>query len=118
MTFRDLQKLMEQGQEEQRQIGLSVEMTRLMNTYPKSFYKWSDKNHWSQHNHKHIKQNTKQCCFWDWIGVPLKDNVGMPVLPYQRLLYRMLQDHKHIWIKKSRGLGINILSILDRLLLS
>jgi hypothetical protein len=102
VTFRDLQKLMEQDQENQGHIGLSVEMTRLLNDCPKMFYKWNDKNHWSQHD----KQNKKQCCFWDWIGVPLKDNVGMPVLPYQRLLYRMLKEHMHIWIKKSRGLGI------------
>ncbi len=49
MTFRDLQKLMEQDQENQGHIGLSVEMTRLLNDCPKMFYKWNDKNHWSQH---------------------------------------------------------------------
>jgi hypothetical protein len=102
MTFKDLQRLMEQEQEEQGQIALSVEMTHLINTCPKSFYKWNDKNHWSGHD----KQNKKQCCFWGWIGAPLKDDVRMPCLPYQRLLYRMLQEHKHIWIKKSRGLGV------------
>jgi late competence protein required for DNA uptake (superfamily II DNA/RNA helicase) len=30
----------------------------------------------------------------------------MPVLPYQRTLYESLQNHKHIWIKKSRGIGV------------
>jgi hypothetical protein len=30
----------------------------------------------------------------------------MPLLPYQRTLYEALQDHKHIWIKKSRGIGV------------
>jgi len=30
----------------------------------------------------------------------------MPVLPYQRTLYDSLQNHKHIWIKKARGIGI------------
>jgi hypothetical protein len=95
MTWKDLRKMgLELEQQEQAQTGLSVEMTRLVNDCPKSFYKWNDKNHWSQH----YKQNKKQCCFWEWIGVPLKDNVGMPVLPYQRLLYRMLKEHKHIWI--------------------
>jgi hypothetical protein len=29
----------------------------------------------------------------------------MPVLPYQKILYDALQNHKHIWIKKSRGIG-------------
>jgi hypothetical protein len=30
----------------------------------------------------------------------------MPQLPYQRTLCDSLQNHKHIWIKKSRGLGV------------
>ena len=30
----------------------------------------------------------------------------MPLLPYQKILYDSLQSHKHIWIKKSRGLGV------------
>jgi hypothetical protein len=30
----------------------------------------------------------------------------MPLLPYQRTLYDSLQNHKHIWTKKSRGLGV------------
>jgi late competence protein required for DNA uptake (superfamily II DNA/RNA helicase) len=29
----------------------------------------------------------------------------MPVLPYQKILYDALSNHKHIWIKKSRGIG-------------
>jgi late competence protein required for DNA uptake (superfamily II DNA/RNA helicase) len=30
----------------------------------------------------------------------------MPLLPYQRTLYEALQNHKHIWILKSRGIGL------------
>jgi hypothetical protein len=30
----------------------------------------------------------------------------MPLLPYQRTLYDSLQNYKHIWIKKSRGIGV------------
>jgi hypothetical protein len=30
----------------------------------------------------------------------------MPVLPYQRTLYEALQTHKHLFIKKSRGIGV------------
>jgi len=29
----------------------------------------------------------------------------MPVLPYQKILYDALQNHKHAWILKSRGIG-------------
>src|SRR5918992_1389759 len=101
MTFRDLQKLMEQDQEEQGQMGLSVEMTRSVSNCPKTFYKWNDRDHWSE-----TGIASKQCCFWHWIGAPLKDGIRMPVLPYQRLLYRMLKERKHIWIKKRRGIGV------------
>jgi hypothetical protein len=30
----------------------------------------------------------------------------MPVLPYQKTLYEALQNHKHIWLLKSRGIGV------------
>src|SRR5918995_2821274 len=102
MARKDLQRVIEELEHDPTATSDSVAMTRLVNDCPKSFYKWTDKNHWSQHS----KQNRKQCCFWDWISPPLKDDISMPVLPYQRLLYRMLKERKHIWIKKSRGLGV------------
>ena len=30
----------------------------------------------------------------------------MPVLPYQKILYDSLQNHKHIWCLKSRRIGV------------
>jgi hypothetical protein len=30
----------------------------------------------------------------------------MPALPYQQLLWNFLNEHKRIWIKKSRGIGV------------
>jgi hypothetical protein len=30
----------------------------------------------------------------------------MPVLPYQKIVYEALQNYKHIWILKSRGIGV------------
>jgi len=47
-----------------------------------------------------------ECCFWHMIGCPHKDGKDMPVLPYQKILYEALENHKHIWIKKSRSLGV------------
>jgi hypothetical protein len=37
---------------------------------------------------------------------PQKDNHDMPLLPYQRLLFKSLQEHRWIWILKSRGIGV------------
>src|SRR5919109_5645454 len=30
----------------------------------------------------------------------------MPILPYQKVLYESLQTYKHIWIERSRGIGV------------
>jgi hypothetical protein len=67
MTIRDLQRFV-QEYEEQGQIGQSAETTRLVSNCPKTFYKWSDKNHWS-----YTANTAKQCCFWHWTGPPQKD---------------------------------------------
>ena len=40
------------------------------------------------------------------IKPPQKDGRDMPVLPYQKILYDALQNHKHIWCLKSRGIGV------------
>jgi hypothetical protein len=45
-------------------------------------------------------------CFSHIIGLPQKDGHDMPLLPYQRTLHDSLQNYKHVWIKKSRGLGV------------
>jgi hypothetical protein len=70
--------------------------------------KLQDKPFWifdkEQHRLEDIRTNG-QCCFWHGIGCPQKDGRDMPVLPYQKILYEALQNHKHIWILKSRGIG-------------
>jgi len=71
--------------------------------------KLQGKPFWIFDREQHEQQDihTKgQCCFWHIIGLPQKDGHDMPLLPYQKILYDLLQDHKHIWIKKSRGVGI------------
>ena len=62
-----------------------------------------------QHRLKDIRTKG-QCCFWHIIKCPQKDGHDMPVLPYQKILYDALQNHKHIWIKKSRGIGCSVAS--------
>jgi hypothetical protein len=47
-----------------------------------------------------------RCCFWHGIRCPQNDGGDIPVLPYQRTLYEALQNHKHIWCLKSRGIGV------------
>ena len=52
------------------------------------------------------RRNKGRCCFWHSIGCPQKNNHDMPILSCQKILYESLQNHKHIWVKKSRGIGV------------
>ena len=38
--------------------------------------------------------------------MPHKENKRFPLFPYEEILYNTLQNHKHVWVKKSTGLGI------------
>jgi hypothetical protein len=94
VTFKDLQKLV-QSESGHNQSQL---LHRLGN---KPFWIWDQKQH------KQTEIKTKgDCCFNHIIGLPQKDSQDMPLLAYQRTLYNSLQNHKHIWIKKSRGIGV------------
>jgi hypothetical protein len=94
VTFKDLQRAV-QSNEQNYSIDLQ---TKLQN---KPFWIF-DKE---QHRLEDIRTKG-QCCFWHQIKPPQKDGHDMPVLPYQKILYDALQNHKHIWLLKSRGIGV------------
>jgi hypothetical protein len=95
VTFKDLQKLVEsQSQPDQT----SPLFDRLRN---KPFWIWDQQ----QHRQEDIRTKG-DCCFNHIIGLPQKDGHDMPLLSYQKTLYDSLQRNKHIWIKKSRGIGV------------
>jgi hypothetical protein len=95
VTFKDLQKVIES----QLDTGLDNQF-QLQKLRGKPFWIW-DKT-----RHKESDRLTKgECCFWHIIKPPQKDGHDMPVLPYQKILFEALQNHKHIWILKSRGIG-------------
>ena len=105
MTITDLYKFTNQRQQQEEQEEVeSEELKKLkvrLGYKPKPFWHWVDTVH--EMRYKHSKGN---CCFVHILGAPQKDGHDMPLLPYQNLLYRMLQEHKRVWIKKSRGLGV------------
>jgi hypothetical protein len=93
VTFKDLQKAVQSLQQSGPEL----------NTIPRDKPFWI----WDQHQHKQEDIRTKgQCCFWHIIKCPQKDGHDMPVLPYQKILYDALSNHKHIWVLKSRGIGV------------
>jgi len=96
VTFKDLQKVVQSNTN--GQITSDDLQARLL-----------DKPFWifdrGQHRQEDIRTKG-ECCFWHIIKPPQKDGHDMPVLPYQKNLYDALQNHKHIWCLKSRGIGV------------
>lgn len=52
--------------------------------------------HW--HNHR--------CCFNHIIGLPQKDGKAKPIFDYELEIFKALREHKDVFIKKARGLGV------------
>ena len=95
MTFKDLQKLV------QSQSGAPEQQSQLSQ-------RLRDKPFWIWNQQEHIQEDIRtkgDCCFNHILGLPKKDGHDMPLLPSQRMLYDSLQNHKHVWIKKSRGMA-------------
>jgi hypothetical protein len=56
--------------------------------------------------------------FYDWqnpanintfshaVGLPQKNGQACPLFGYELLVFKELQEHKHLWIKKATGLGV------------
>jgi hypothetical protein len=95
VTFKDLQKLVQSAPENSANDNTIIKLRN------KPFWIFERE----QHRQEDIKTKW-DCCFNHIIGLPTKDGHDMPLLGYQRTIYDSLQQHKHIWIKKSRGLGV------------
>ena len=103
MTFKDLKKRVSL-QTAWQQSKLTE---RLQN---KPFWIWDIE----EHKQEDIRTNGN-CCFNHIIGLPTKQGVEKAIFDYQKILYDTLLDnqsynaafkHKHLWVKKSTGLGV------------
>jgi hypothetical protein len=60
----------------------------------------------------HTNSLSPTCCFNHIVGLPQKDGVEFPIFDYEWLLYDSLMTadgsfkDKHLWVKKSIGLGV------------
>jgi hypothetical protein len=74
---------------------------------------------WDSEQHKQEDIRTKgECCFNHIIGLPTKNREEKAMFDYEKLLYDSLFNieyyntlkhtfkHKHLWVKKSTGLGV------------
>ncbi len=118
MTFKDLQKVIESQPN-------SKQNNQLQKLRGKPFWIWD------RPRHKASDRVTKgQCWMQHIIGLPKKNGIEYPLLDYQKLLYKALFEpgflnsnpklhlsdpnnvlypfkEKHLWVKKSVGLGIS-----------
>ena len=98
MTFKDLQKIILQNQ---NNITQSTKLDIFQNL---PFWIWN------QSEHKRQDSLTKgNCCFNHILGLPKDNKTGKenPLFDYQELVYNILQNHKRLWILKATGLGIS-----------
>jgi hypothetical protein len=84
------------------------QQTRLFDILRKPFWIWDHEKH------KQEDIDTKgECCFNHLISCPTKNGQEKPLFDYEKLLYDSLFDNnvndikrKHLWVKKSAGLGV------------
>ena len=106
MTFKDLKKKVS--------LELALQQSKL-------FRRLENKPFWIWDIEEHKQQDIKtkgNCCFNHIIDLPSKEKLGKPLFDYEKILYDVLLDndysntlhhafkHKHLWIKKSTGLGV------------
>jgi hypothetical protein len=120
VTFKDLQRVIES------QPGQGLNQLQLQRLRNKAFWDWDQKKH------KERDKATKgDCCMQHIIGLPKKDGKEMPLFDYEWMLYKALLlpgymnsyprgrtdpdyfsnilypfKEKHLWIKKSTGIGV------------
>ena len=102
LTFKDLKKKVTLCNQEIHQQGNRL-FERLRG---KPFWIWNS----SQHKLEDIRTNGN-CCFNHIIGLPEKNNEEKPFYDYEKMIFGLLEDHKHIWIKKATGLGVTELML-------
>jgi hypothetical protein len=98
MTFKELRKVVARGNNSQQQQQTTLSSSRVWN---KPFWIWNIEEH------KVADIITSgDCCFNHIIGLPKKNAQEKPFFDYEKMLFDNFQNYKHIWIKKSTGLGI------------
>ena len=102
MTFRDLK----------RKVSLYQQDVHQQNY--KFFQRLEDKPFWIWNSRSHRQEDARtngDCCFNHIIGLPKKENKENPFYDYEKMIFDILVDHKHIWIKKATGLGVTELML-------
>ncbi|HET7284806.1 MAG TPA: hypothetical protein VFI70_08980 [Nitrososphaeraceae archaeon] len=112
MTLKELRKKFSPRQDQDLDLFFSAQpsattlaLDRLRN---KPFWIWDKSAHRLEY-----RRTQGECCTNHILGLPKKNNVEMPLFPYEKLildeLFKEVKNdikNKHIWIKKASALGI------------
>ena len=100
IVFKELQKLVSHSQQENTRKEL---FDRLQG---KPFWIWDVQ----EHKLEDVRTNGG-CCFNHIIGLPQKDGNDKPLYDYEQIIFNLLVtpngNKKHLWIKKTAGLGVS-----------
>ena len=102
LTFKDLKRKVSLYQQEAHQQNYKL------------FERLEDKPFWIWNSRSHRQEDAKtngDCCFNHIIGLPKKENKENPFYDYEKMIFDLFVDHKHIWIKKATGLGVTELML-------
>ena len=97
MTFKDLKLQLSKLQSNTNQDN------RLDIFRNKPFWIWD-----KEHHKKEYQLTNGKCCLNHILQCPINQKTGLPnpMFDYEKTIYDTLQQHKHIFILKSTGLGI------------
>ena len=94
MTFRDLKRKVSLYQQEAYQQNYKL------------FERLEDKPFWIWNSRSHTQEDDKtngDCCFNHIVGLPKKENKENPFYDYEKMIFDLLEDHKHIWKRRQPG---------------
>ncbi len=97
MGWKDLQKLIGQGQQNQQTQYSEFQVFK-----GKPFWIWDI----TEHRNEDIL-TSGNCCFNHILSLPRKDNIEKPLFDYEKIVLDSLEYDKCLWILKSTGLGIS-----------
>lgn len=93
MMLQNLNKILDRYEE---QLGFTNSSNQFEQLRGLPFYDWSIGR----------GASNRITTFNNVIGLPQKNGRPMPLFDYEQMLFSILQNHKHIWIKKATGLGV------------
>ena len=105
MTLQNLNRILDKYE---LQLGsTNVQQFELLKELP--FYNWQKQPQLLPSGNCGLQQLRSHNCghnFNTEIGLPQKNGQSYPLFDYEQLLFDILQNNKHVWIKKATGLGV------------